>query len=110
MKPWLLLSLAIVAEIIATTSLKLSLGFTRTLPSVVVVVGYGAAFWLESLTMKALPLGLTYAIWSGAGTVGAVIIGALIWQEALTPARLVGMGLIVVGVAVLGIYGKGHGQ
>lgn len=108
MNPVIALMLAIASEIIATTSLKLSEGFTRPLPSVFVVLGYGAAFYLLSLALKAIPLGTAYAIWSAIGTAGAVIIGVLVWREPLNAPRIMGMALIIVGVVVLNLYGEGQ--
>jgi multidrug transporter EmrE-like cation transporter len=102
----LLLLAAIVSEVIATTSLKLSSGFSRPLPSILVVLGYGAAFYLMSLSLKYIPLGTAYAIWSGVGTAATVAIGALLWKESLDPARLLGIALIIAGVVVLNFLSK----
>lgn len=106
MNPWVLLGISIAAELIGTSCLKLSQGFTRLGPSLGVVAGYGIAFYGMSQSIKSLPVGVTYAIWSGVGTAGAALIGWLIWQEALTAGRLLGIGLIVAGVVVLGFSGK----
>lgn len=102
-----LLLLAIASELVATTSLKLSDGFTKWAPAVVVVVGYGAAFYFLSLSLKHVPLGTAYAIWSGIGTVGTVIIGVLLWQEKLDAWRVLGIALIVLGVALLNVVSPG---
>jgi small multidrug resistance pump len=107
MSPILSLILAIASEIIATTSLKLSEGFSKPLPSIVVVLGYGAAFYLLSQSLKAIPLGTTYAIWSGVGTAGAVLLGVIIWREPVDLARIIGIGLIVAGVVVLNLFAEG---
>jgi small multidrug resistance pump len=104
MNPMLLLFLAIMSEVIATSALKASDGFTRLLPSLLVVLGYGSAFYLFSLSIRHLPLGVAYAIWSGVGTVGAALIGVLVWQEVLNAPRLLGMGLIIAGVLLLNLY------
>jgi small multidrug resistance pump len=98
--------MAILSEIVATTSLKLSDGFSKPLPSILVVIGYGTAFYFLSLTLKNMALGTAYAIWSGLGTAGAIIIGALIWKESLNPWRLLGIALIIVGVSVLNLMEK----
>jgi small multidrug resistance pump len=100
------LAIAIVAEVIATTALKASEGFSKTLPSIVVWVGYGVAFWCLSITIRTVPVGLAYAIWSG---VGIVLITAIAWiwfKQALDPAALVGMALILAGVLVINLFSK----
>ncbi|NJN17950.1 MAG: multidrug efflux SMR transporter [Oscillochloris sp.] len=98
---FLLLFAAIVSEVIATTSLKLSEGFTRPVPSLIVVLGYGTAFYLLSLSLRQIPLGTAYAIWSGVGTAATVIIGILVWGEPVSAWRMFGIGLIIAGVVVL---------
>jgi small multidrug resistance pump len=103
---WLILSLAIAAEVIATSALKASAGFTRLLPSVLVVVGYGISFYCLSLTLKVIPLGVTYAIWSGAGVVLVSLVGWLIYGQVLDLAAIVGISLIVAGVLVLNLFTK----
>ena len=108
MKPFLLLGLAIAAELVGTTALKASDGFTRLLPSALMVVAYGATFYLMSLTIRLLPLGFVYAVWSGVGTVGAVLIGVLIWREALNLVGIVGIGLVVAGIVLLNLGGAVH--
>lgn len=101
MKPLLLLFAAIGSEVIATTALKLSEGFTRPLPSTLVVVGYGLSFYLLSLTLRSLSIGVAYAIWSGVGTAAIAIIGAFWFQETLTPTRVAGIVLIIAGVILV---------
>jgi small multidrug resistance pump len=98
---WLLLGLAIVSEVVATSCLKASDGFSRFWPSVVVIVGYGAAFYLLALTLKVIPVGVAYAIWSGVGIALIAIIGWLFFDQALDTAAVIGLALIVAGVAVL---------
>ena len=103
---YLYLALAIVAEVIATSCLKMSDGFTRLWPSVITVVGYAVAFYFLSLTLRTIPTGVANAIWSG---VGIVLIAAVAWafqgQKLDTPA-IIGMTLIVSGVAVMNIFSK----
>lgn len=106
MKAFLLLLLAITSEVAATSSLKASQGFTRWLPSLVVVMGYGAAFYLMALSLKYIPLGIAYAIWSGLGTVGIVLIGYFIWRESLNGMQLFGIALILIGTIILNLSGK----
>ena len=105
-KTYLILGLAIVAEVIATSSLKRSEGFTRLWPSVVTLLGYAIAIFLLSLTLKTLPTGIAYAIWSG---VGIVLVSAIGWfgygQKLDTPA-VVGLGLIIAGVIVVNVFSK----
>lgn len=102
------LGLAILAEVVATTSLKASDGFTKFLPVALVIVGYAASFYLLALTLRSLPLGFVYAIWSGFGTAGVVLAGCLIWQESLGLTELIGIGLIVGGVVVLNFHSGVH--
>ena len=92
MNPFCILFLAIVAEIIGTTALKASQGFTQLWPSVLAALGYGAAFYLLSLSMKQIPLGIAYAIWSGVGTAATVAISVLILREAIGLPGLIGVG------------------
>lgn len=101
MNPWLLLFLTILSEVVGTVSLRLSDGFTRPWPVAVVVVCYGLAFWGLSLVMRRLEIGITYAIWSGVGTVLTAIVGVLLFQESLSLPKLVGIGLIIAGVVLL---------
>ena len=106
MHPYALLGIAIVAEVIATSALKSSQGFTRLWPSVVTVIGYGIAFFMLSQVMKSLPTGIVYAIWSGLGIVLISIVGWLVYGQKLDGAALAGMALIVAGVAVIQLLSK----
>ncbi|WP_328188201.1 SMR family transporter [Marinobacter sp. OP 3.4] len=108
MKNWLFLGAAIVAEVVATSSLKASVGFTRFWPSVIVVIGYAVAFYFLALTLKAIPVGIAYAIWAGLGIVLITLIGWLVFGQKLDPAGLLGMGLIVAGVVVINLFSKGN--
>ena len=101
MHPALWLALAIGSEIVATTSLKVSDGFSRLAPSVVVVVGYAISFWAMSISLRSIPLGVVYAIWSGVGTAAIVLIGYLMFHEVLDAVKLGAIGLIVIGVILL---------
>lgn len=98
---WWYLSCAILAEVLATSALKAADGFTRPLPSLVVVLGYGIAFYLLSLTLKVVPVGIAYAIWSGVGTGLIALLGWLLFGQALDAAALLGLALIVAGVLVI---------
>ncbi|WP_333794929.1 DMT family transporter [Hyphomicrobium sp.] len=97
----LALIFAILLEVAATSALKASDGFTRLLPSVVVVIGYGSAFFFLSLALKTIPMGIAYAIWSGIGIVLISVAGWLLYAQKLDFAALAGMGLIIAGVFVL---------
>ncbi|MBZ9750178.1 QacE family quaternary ammonium compound efflux SMR transporter [Deinococcus sp. HMF7620] len=105
MKPALLLALAIVAEVLATAALRASDGFSRLIPSVVVVLGYAAAFALMAQILKSFPLGLTYAVWSGVGTALTAIVGWLYFRDAFNGMAVAGIALIILGVVVLNISG-----
>jgi small multidrug resistance pump len=101
MHPALWLALAIGSEIVATVSLKLSDGFTKPVPSVVVVAGYALSFYALSITLRTIPLGVVYAIWSGVGTAAIVVIGLFLFRETLDLVKVVGIGLIIAGVVTL---------
>ena len=103
------LMLAIAAEVVATSSLKASHGFSRPLPSLLVVLGYDSAFYLMSISLQRLPLALVYAVWSGVGLVGISLVGWLIYGERLNAGAFVGIGLIAAGVVILQLHGRsGH--
>lgn len=104
--PWVLLTIAIIAEVIATSSLKLSDGFTRLWPSVVVVAAYGLSFYFLSLTMRSIPIGVIYAIWSGLGVVLVTLVGWLVFKQNLDLPALIGIGLIISGVIVMNVWSK----
>jgi small multidrug resistance pump len=106
MKTMLILFVAVLSEVTATTSLKFSEGFTKLLPSVVVVVGYGLSFYLLSMTLKVMPIGVAYAFWSGIGIVLTVVAGKIIWNESLDWARITGIVLIIVGILVINLFSK----
>lgn len=103
MKAWLLLLAAIVAEVIATSALKASQGFTRPGPTALVVAGYGLAFWLLSLTLRQIPVGIAYAAWSGLGMVLIALAGWWLYGQRLDGWALLGMALVVAGVLVMNL-------
>ena len=103
----ILLSIAIVSEVAATVSLRLADGFTRPLPSAVVVVGYAVSFWMLALVLRQLPVGLTYAVWSAAGTALIAVIGVVAFGEPATAVKLASLALIIMGVVGLNLAG-GH--
>lgn len=106
MHHWILLAIAIVSEVIATSCLKAAEGFTRFWPSVVVVTGYLLAFYLLSLTLKTIPVGVAYAIWSGAGIVLIALSGWLFLGQALDTPAVIGLSLIVAGVFVINVFSR----
>ncbi|MBI2276944.1 MAG: multidrug efflux SMR transporter [Dechloromonas sp.] len=106
MQHWLYLAVAIVSEVIATSALKAAEGFTRPLPSLIVVVGYGVAFYCLSVVLRTLPVGITYAIWSGVGVALIALAGWLLYGQALDLPAVIGMALIVAGVVVLNVFSK----
>ncbi|UPT61982.1 MAG: SMR family transporter [Hyphomonadaceae bacterium JAD_PAG50586_4] len=103
---YLYLAGAIVAEVIGTTALKASDGFTKFWPSFVVVIGYAIAFYLLSLVLKSIPTGVAYAIWSGVGVVLIALAAWLLQGQKLDAAAMIGMALIVAGVVVMNLFSK----
>lgn len=100
------LALAIVAEVVATSALQASAGFTRLGPLVLVVLGYGVAFYCLSLTLRTVPVGVAYALWSGLGIVLITAMGWVLYQQRVDAAALLGMALIMAGVAVIQLFSK----
>ena len=103
---YILLALAILAEVIATTALARSDSFTRLGPSVVAALGYGVAFWLLSFPLRVMPTGIVYAIWSG---MGIVLVSAIAWiwyRQMLDFAAILGLALILAGVVVINVFSK----
>lgn len=103
---YLTLGLAILAEVLGTSALKASDGFTRLVPSLITVVAYGVSFYLLSLTLKTMPIGIAYAAWSGVGIVLISAIGWLLYGQRLDVPALIGLGLIVAGVLVVNLFSK----
>jgi small multidrug resistance pump len=103
---WIYLSIAIVAEVIATTALKAAAGFTRPLPSLIVVTGYAIAFFCLSLTLRSVPIGIAYAIWSGVGIVLVSVAAWLLFGQRLDLPALLGIALIMAGVLVINLWSK----
>ncbi len=100
------LGLAILAEVAATSALKASSQFTRLVPSLIVVFGYGAAFYLLTHVLKTMPVGITYATWSGLGIVLVVLAGAGFYNQMPDAPAVVGMGLIIAGVITIHLFSK----
>jgi small multidrug resistance pump len=104
MSHWTYLAIAIVAEVIGTSFLKSSEGFTKLLPSAIVVVTYVIAFYFLGLTLKTLPVGIAYAVWAGAGVALITLVGYLFFGQALDAPALIGIVLIASGVAVINLF------
>lgn len=103
---YLYLVLAIVAEVVATSALKASQEFTKLGPTLIVAVGYGLAFYLMTLVLRQLPIGITYAIWSGCGIVLIALVGAVVYKQIPDWPAILGMGLIIAGVAIIHLFSK----
>lgn len=101
---YIYLGIAIVSEVIATTALKASDGFSQWWPSVITVVGYGVAFYCLALTLRVIPTGVAYAIWSGVGIVLISLAGWVAFKQSLDLPAIIGMGLIVAGVVVINVF------
>src|ERR1700712_731089 len=108
MPAFLLLSIAILSEVGATLALRVSDGFSKPVPSILVVVGYGISFWLLALALKDIPVSLTYAIWSGVGTALIAVGGVLAFGETMNPMKLASLAVIILGVAGLSVAGGAH--
>lgn len=106
MKIAIIFFFAVLSEVIATTALKLSEGFTKLTPSIVVVVGYGFSFYLLSLSLKVLPIGIAYALWSGIGIILTVIAGVVLWKESMDWVRALGIALIMAGILIINLFSK----
>ena len=100
------LGLAIVTEVAATSALKASHQFTKLIPSLIVIIGYGSSFYLLTLVLRTIPVGLTYAIWSGLGIVLVTLAGAVFYRQVPDAPALAGMGLIIAGVVTIHLFSK----
>lgn len=110
MQHWIYLAIAIVAEVIATSALKASDGFSQWLPSMVVVVGYGLAFYFLALTLRSIPVGIAYAIWSGLGIVLVTLIALVLYGQKPDLPAVIGMALIITGVVVMQLFSRTTGH
>ena len=108
MNGYLILSVAILCEVVATNALKASAGFTRPWPTVIVILGYGAAFYLFSLTLRSIPIGIAYAIWAGFGIVLVALSGWIIFHQKLELQAVIGIGLIIAGATVINLSMNNH--
>lgn len=103
---WFYLAIAIISEVLATSALKASDGFSRLYPSIVVVFGYGLAFFFLSLTLRTIPVGIAYAVWSGVGVTLISVVGWIVYGQKLDTPAFIGIGLIAAGVIVLNVFSK----
>jgi small multidrug resistance pump len=110
MNHWLALAIAIVAEVIATSTMKATNEFTRFWPSLVVVIGYGTGFYFMTISMRVLPIGIMYALWSGVGILVVSIMGWVIYRQALDVPAIIGMSFIIAGVVVINVFSKSIGH
>lgn len=110
MNHWIALTVAIIAEVIGTTALKASNEFTQLIPSIIVVTGYGIAFYFMAISLRVLPVGIMYAIWSGMGIVLVSVIAWVVYKQNLDLASLVGIGLIISGVLVINLFSTSVGH
>lgn len=106
MNNYLYLTLAIIAETMATTALKMSEQFTRPLPSVVVVIGYAAAFYLLSLSLRTIPIGVAYAVWSAVGIVLVTVAGMVMFKQVPDLPAVIGLLLIIAGVVTINVFSR----
>ncbi|HBZ94181.1 MAG TPA: multidrug DMT transporter [Pseudomonas sp.] len=110
MPGYLYLAIAIAAEVVATTSMKAIDGFNKPLPLLLVVGGYGIAFWMLTLVVRTIPVGIAYAIWAGLGIVLVSVAAMFIYQQKLDLPAVLGMGLIVSGVVVIQLFSQSTGH
>lgn len=107
---YIYLAIAIITEVAATSALKASEGFTKLIPSLIVIVGYGVAFYLLTLVLRTIPVGITYAVWAGLGIVLVVLMGAILYKQIPDIPAVIGMGFIVAGVAIINLFSKTIGH
>jgi small multidrug resistance pump len=103
---YLFLAIAIIAEVAATSALKASEEFTRLVPSIIVIVGYGIAFYFLTLVLRVIPIGITYAVWSGVGIVLVAVAGFFLYKQTPDIPAIIGMVLIISGVVVIHVFSK----
>lgn len=103
---YLYLAIAIIAEVIATSALKASAEFSKVVPTIIVIIGYCVAFYFLTLVLRSIPIGVSYAIWSGLGIVLITLVGIFVYKEIPDTPALIGMGLIIAGVVVINLFSK----
>ena len=110
MNYWIVLFVAILGEVIGTTALKVSDGFSQFVPSLVVVLGYGISFYCLALALRSIPLAIAYAVWSGVGVVAVSLVGWRLFEQKLNLWSIVGMALVVIGIVILNLSSRNIGQ
>ncbi len=103
---YIFLAVAIIAEVTATSALKACEGFTRLIPSILVIVGYGVAFYCLTIVLQTIPVGITYAVWAGLGIILVAIVGMVYYKQVPDIPAIIGMGLIIAGVVVIYVFSK----
>ena len=103
---YLYFAAAIVSEVVATSALKASEQFTKLTPSLIVIIGYCISFYLVTIVLRTIPVGITYAIWAGVGIVLVALVGAILYKQIPDIPAVIGMGLIVAGVVIINVYSK----
>jgi len=103
---YIYLAIAIFGEVIGTSALKASDEFTKLMPSVITVVSYAVAFYFMTLALRTIPLGITYAIWSGAGIILISVVGIFLYKQVPDLPAIIGMGFIVAGIVIINIFSK----
>ena len=106
MNAWIWLIIAIISEVVATSFLKATEGFTRLGPSIAVMIGYIGSFWCVSQTLDTIPIGVAYAVWSGVGIAALAVVTVVLHDQRLDAAAVIGMGLIIAGVVVLRLFSE----
>ena len=106
MKSWLILLFAVAFEVAGTSAIKYSNGFTKLVPSVMVFVCFGVAFYFLSISLKVIPIGMVYAVWSGLGIVFISAIGHFVFNQRLDPPAFIGIAFILIGVLIMQIFSK----
>lgn len=106
MKSWLFLGVAIIAEVVATSALKSTDGFTRLWPSLLAIAGYSCAFFFLALALRIIPVGIAYAIWAGMGIILIAIAGVFLYGQKLDMPALIGMALIMGGIIIMNLFSK----
>lgn len=101
---YLYLSMAIVMEVIATSLLKVTDGFTKLTPSLIVICGYAISFYFMSIVVKFIPIGISYAIWAGVGVIGTSLVGVVFYKQILDIPQIIGITLIILGIVVIHLF------
>ena len=103
---WVYLGIAIVSEVAASSALRASDGFTRVWPTLALIVGYSVSFYFLSLTLRTIPMGIAYAVWSGVGILLICLVGWLLFGQKLDLPAIIGLTFIIAGVAILNVFSK----